>query len=125
MRKIKECLRDSVETRTVDGIKIMPFDLPVFLSAMTMALLGDACMRIEYNLDGTKTGKKAKIDDCVKVFSGNDMIRWTHQQMQLEGFLRWFMEQEEPSEESEEPWYYWTYVMDKWNEYAKENGARV
>ena len=130
MRKIKECICDSTE-RIEEGI--LPICLADFLRSMTAILLMDTFQRLKTDnptasIGGEEFGGKAKtnpsIDDFLDVLIGDDLFRRTGQFMQLNGFIDWFLEQEEPPEiedddEDFEMWYTENFLIKKWNEYAR------
>ena len=128
MRKIKECITDSMET--VDYTrerKGLPLAFPCFLRSTAAILIMDCNQRL--NLDysdagvwGDKCSGKAKtqpdIRDYVAVLSDNDLARSISQSIQFKDFLNWFIDQDEPENESTS-WYDLDFMVDKWNEFAK------
>lgn len=123
MRKIKDCIRDSVE-RLED--ETMPICLAWFLRSMAVILLLDSDMRLMNDYPSVQMGKekypgKAKphptVLDYRDVLIGTDLSRHIAQGVQLQTFVDWFIEQNEP-EDDELAWYDHDFVIQKWNEYA-------
>lgn len=126
MRKIKECITDSMET--VDYTKRdLPLAFSWFLRSMATILILDSNQRLslkscDVQIWDDKYSGKAKthpdIHDYVDVLSGNDLMRSMSQEMQLQNFLNWFIDQNEPENENT-LWYDLDFMVDKWNEFAK------
>lgn len=126
MRKIKDCIKDSVKRW---GNGMLPICLSGFLQSMTVILLMDCDQRLMIDNPDVSIGKdkyegKAKTTptllDYTKVLMGDDILRYTSQSMQLQGFIDWFIEQDEPEDEDDFIlWYDSDFVIEKWNEYAK------
>ena len=137
-RKIKECICDSTEK--IEKINGLPICLAWFLQNMAGILVLDADMRMKMDyptsymgndkIGGGKGKKNPKAIDYIKVLHGYDVLRNTAQFAQLQTFLEWFMEQDEPQpnweDENEEGimWYDHAFLVEKWNECAKRKGAK-
>ena len=125
MRKIKECICDSTEKVSMEiGNPIFPMCLTYFLTNMASILLVDADQRLMQDVPTMTMGKdkfegqakeKPTIFDVLSIWNGNDMMRHMGQNMQLQGFLDWFMEQNEPEEDM---WFNMDFLVEKWNQYV-------
>lgn len=126
MRTIKECICDSME-KTEDGC--LPICLSYFIRNMAALLVMDSDFRFfedypDVTMNGITFGGKAKdnpsIFDVIHVLMGDDLIRGHLQFMQLQGFMIWFLEQNEPSENDDLiMWYNLEFISEKWNEYVR------
>ena len=137
MRKIKECICDSTEKVSMEtGNPVFPICLGYFLKNMAAVLLLDADQRLMQDVPTVTTGKdkydgKAKdlatIFDIITVLRGDDLVRSMGQQMQLQGFLGWLMEEDEPDyfEDGDlTMWFDMDFLVEKWNEYIKRPHSR-
>ena len=128
MRKIKECITDSMETVDyTEKRKGLPLAFPCFLRSIAAILILDSNQRLSLESYDVQIGDdeysgKAKthpdVHDYVDVLTGNDLMRGVSQQIQLQNFLNWFIDQDEP-EDGDARWYDIPFVLDKWNEFAK------
>ena len=125
MRKIKECICDSTKKFEDD---VFPICLSRFITSMSILLVYDADMRLatpqpDLEANGkTYSGEaKEKIStlDIINVLNGNDLFRHTGQFIQLQGFLMWILEQDEPGDNDDFiMWYDIDFIGKKWNEYV-------
>ena len=128
MRKIKECITDSMETVDyTEKRKDLPLAFSWFLRSIATILILDSNQRLslksyDVQIGDDKYSGKAKthpdVHDYVDVLTGNDLMRSMSQEMQLQNFLNWFIDQNEP-EGGDAQWYDIPFVLDKWNEFAK------
>lgn len=131
VRKIKECICDSLEKfATISGSEVLPIGFGWFLRNMALILLADSKARLcqdvpVIDIGGYKSGGKAEeptISAIIRVLTHHDMIRGTGQSMQLQGFLDWILDQDEPDELDDDSdlvfWYSQEFLGEKWNEYA-------
>lgn len=129
MRKIKECICDSTE-KTEDGI--FSICLSYFIINMAILLVLDSDMRLatpvpDLHTGGTLLSGEAKEEpsvlDIKRVLKRDDLIRGTGQFIQLQGFLEWILEQDEPEEPKNGDdfvmWYDIEFLGKKWNEYVR------
>lgn len=126
MRTIKECICDSTK-KFEDGV--FPICLSGFITSMSMLLIYDADMRLatpqpDLKANGkTYSGEaKEKVStlDIINVLNGNDLFRHTGQFIQLQGFLMWILEQDEPGDNDDFiMWYDIDFIGKKWNEYVR------
>lgn len=133
MRKIKECITDSMEKIDFNcGGRELPIAFSWFLRSIATILIVDCNQRlnsdyIDVQIGGDKCSGKAKtqpdIRDYVDVLSGNDLMRGVAQGIQLKGFLNWFIDQDEPENE-DSLWCDFDFVVNKWNEFAKMKGGK-
>lgn len=128
MRKIKQCICDSTK-KLSDGV--FPIGLSYFLKTMALILLMDADQRLMMNyptvsysgedFDGEAV-KNPKLINYVAVLNDIDLARSISQFTQLQGFLSWFLEQNEPIDDEElTTWFDNDYLIGKWNEYAAQH----
>lgn len=129
MRKIRECINDSM-IKTDLGL---PICLSLFIQHMAVILLSDSSARLlmdapAYEIAGEKFDGKAKLKpellDHIKVLNGEDLFRNQGQFFQLHGFIGWFLEQDEPADDSELMWFDEDFLGKKWNEYAAEQRGK-
>ena len=128
MRKIKTCICDSTKRIKADiGNPILSICLSHFLLNMAGILLLDSDYRLktdypDIEISGEKISGKAKehleLMDYLSVLHQYDLSRNMAQFTQLQGFLSWFLEQDEPNNEDLIFWYDKRFLVDKWNEYA-------
>ena len=106
------------------GNPVFPMCLTYFLTNMASILLVDADQRLMQDVPTMTMGKdkfegqakeKPTIFDVLSIWNGNDMMRHMGQNMQLQGFLDWFMEQNEPEEDM---WFNMDFLVEKWNQYV-------
>ena len=130
MRKIKECINDSMSRIKLEsGLEMTPLCLGYFLTSMATILLFDARERVKAQYHQANIGDETlgggigkenpTIEDCLDVLSHRDFMRSISQQNQLNGFLNWFVEQNEPDDDV--CWYELDFVAMKWNQFAKES----
>lgn len=117
MRKIKECICDSTK-KFEDGV--FPICLSGFITSMSMLLIYDADMRLAMPQPDLKAKEKISTLDIINVLNGNDLFRHTGQFIQLQGFLMWILEQDEPKDDDDFiMWYDIDFIGKKWNEYVR------
>lgn len=131
IRTIRECIKDSLdEYESSTGYKTLPICMTEFLRVMSCILLFDAHQRLQKDVpnvsisDNTTSGKAKKepdIMDYIAVLNQDDMIRGLQQFMQLQEFIKWFLNESEPApgDDPEKMWYSSSFVGDKWNEYVR------
>lgn len=121
MGKIKESLYESTKRMCEQDVFFQ--DYAIFLKVMAAILFVDADNRLKNDMACFKGVKKPKTEDYVNVLACGDLFRGTQQMNQLVSFFKWFIEQEAPNEDTGTMWCDFSFMLDKWNEYARENGA--
>lgn len=124
MRTIKECIVASTY-KTEAGI--LPLSLGYFLRAMADILMFDAYQRLQQEVPSLIAGEVKQNGKPVKepnvyfihsVLTGEDFLRGMSQDLQVYNFLGWFLEQKEPEDGC--PWSDFSFIANKWNEFAEK-----
>lgn len=120
MRKIKECICDGTQKSEYGAL---PISISNFLINMSIILVADAYERLKQDVYDVEIGDEKfsgqsiddpKLSDVLQVLNGNDFLRFSGQHLQLQSFINWFIDQEEPKGF----WYEDDFLVEKWNEFA-------
>ena len=140
-RTIKECIAESVDV--IEDINARSIALEGFLQTMSAILILDAHYRLsadrpiakigETKIGGGKAIEFPDVEDYISVITGGDMIRHTEQYSQLNEFLNWFLDQDEPIFDPDDEdvdieetlWYSRAFIGKKWNEYAEKRNKEA
>lgn len=125
MRTIRECIKDSTDKLDTGTLSIA---LSWFLRNMAVILVFDTYQRLgqevadvfidEYRISG-KIKENPDVFDYTSVLKGDDLMRSMAQGTQLQGFLEWWLDKNEPiDEESLTLWYDLNELGEAWNDYA-------
>lgn len=126
MRTIRECIADSLEP--IDEV-YTAFALSGFIQSMACVVTGVTWQLLmndmpTLEIEGEEAGGgKGKDDiralDILRVLGGVDLLRGTTLTLQIQRFLVWFLDQDEPDdEEGITIWWDERFVGDMWNTFA-------
>lgn len=107
--------------------KMLPLTLPWFIKHMAALLVYCAEMSLatdfpDMTIDGQKTSGKSverpSFVDYFRVLHGDDLMRAIPLNLQLQGFLEWWLEQEAKTDNLGDNWCDFETIAENWNEYA-------